>query len=100
MFHLFSISIQSFVCYVKMPRKAKSNQSSQAVEPPPVEPVNEPKPIPLTKDDYLKARATIKQFREEKRNRPKRQCSEKQLAALAQGRAKNNRFKKQDKPSD
>ena len=83
------------------PRKVKSNQSSQAVEQaPPIEPVNEPKPIPLTKEDYLKARATIKQFKEEKRNRPKRVCSEKQLAALAAGRAKNNRFKKQDKPSD
>ena len=85
-----------------MPRaKAKSNQPSQAVEPtPPVEPVNEPQPIHLTKEDYLKARATIKQFREEKKAKPKRQCSEKQLAALAAGRMKNNRFKKQDKPSD
>ena len=83
------------------PRKVKSNQSSQAVEQaPPIEPVNEPKPIPLTKEDYLQARATIKQFKEEKRNRPKRVCSQCQLEALAKGRAKNNRFKKQDKPSD
>ena len=79
-----------------MPRaKAKSNQPSQAVEPtPPVEPVNEPQPIHLTKEDYLKARATIKQFREEKRNRPKRVCSERQLEALAKGREANKRFKK------
>ena len=61
----------------------------------------EQKPIALTKADYLKARAVIKQFREEKKNRPKRQCSEKQLAALAKGRESNKRFaKKQDKPSD
>jgi len=87
-----------------MPRtKAKPNQSSQIVEQsaPPVEPVSRiDQPVPLTKNDYLKARATIKQFREEKKSKPKRQCSDKQLAALAAGRAKNNRFKKQDKPSD
>ena len=86
-----------------MPRaKPKSSQASQVDEPtsPPSEAVNEPQSIPLTKEDYLKARATIKQFKEEKKAKPKRQCSEKQLAALAAGRAKNNRFKKQGKPSD
>ena len=55
----------------------------------------------LTKADYLKAKATIKQFREEKKAKPKRKCSEAQLAALAAGREKNKRFaKNQVKPSD
>ena len=58
-------------------------------------------PTVLTKDDYLKAKATIKQFREEKKAKPKRPCSEAQLAALARGRAKNKRFaKNQVKSSD
>ena len=84
-------------------------KSRKSVEPPQVEEtqhVEEPadvghQPTLLTKDDYLKAKATIKQFREEKKAKPKRVCSEKQLAALAQGRAKNKRFaKNQVKPSD
>ena len=85
-----------------MPRTKKQVQA--------VEPINDAQPIepvatestlpPLTKEDYIKARATIKQWRENKKARPKRQCSEKQLAALAAGRARNQRFKKQDKPSD
>ena len=85
-----------------MPRSKKV----QAVEPQVEQQVAEQqpveqKPIALTKADYLKARATIKQFREEKRNRPKRPCTEKQLAALAQGRARNQRFAtNQGKPSD
>ena len=86
-----------------MPRTKKQ---VQAVEPTKADaPLNEPvatesAPPPLTKEDYIKARATIKQWRENKKARPKRQCSEKQLAALAAGRARNQRFKKQDKPSD
>ena len=43
---------------------------------------------PITKEEYLKARATIARFNEEKKNRPKRQCSEKQLEALRKGREK------------
>ena len=75
-----------------MPRKAKV-QTNQ------VQPVEEPtdvghEPTVLTKDDYLKAKATIKQFRENQKNKPKRPCSEKQLQALAQGRMKNQRYKK------
>ena len=51
-------------------------------------------PVNLTKADYLKARATIKQYRESKKSKPKRICSEAQLAALAAGREKNKRFQK------
>ena len=73
-----------------------SRRSKKVIEPKPVEPVNEPvnevQPVALTKDDYNKARATIKSYREAQKNKPKRQCTEKQLAALAQGRAKNKRF--------
>ena len=84
-----------------MPRKQKQVNQPQQVEPqqqalPPVE-TTEAKPAIPTKEDYQKARALIKQYRETKKSKPKRQCSEKQLEALAQGRAKNKRFqKKQD----
>ena len=73
-----------------MPKKTKPIQTSDVV--PIVDSTNEVQPVALTKEDYLKARATIQQFREEKKNKPKRPCSEKQLAALAAGRMKNKRF--------
>ena len=83
----------TFYSTQKMPRKSKQSveQSNQA----PL--VEEPadvghEPTILTKADYLKAKATIKQFREEKKNKPKRPCTEKQLAALAAGRARNKHF--------
>ena len=75
-----------------MPKKTKPIQTSDVAEVPIVESTNEAQPVALTKEDYLKARATIQQFREEKKNKPKRPCSEKQLAALAAGRMKNKRF--------
>ena len=50
--------------------------------------------MPVTKQDYLVAKETIKNYKQEKKDRPKRKCSEKQLAALAAGRAKNSKFKK------
>ena len=76
-----------------MPR-TKKVQVSQTNEPQPVE---EPadvghESVALTKDDYLKARSVIKSYREAEKNKPKRKCSEAQLAALAQGRMKNKRF--------
>ena len=75
-----------------MGRKAK--QVSQANESQPVE---EPadvghEPIALTKEEYLRARATIKSYREAQKNKPKRKCSDKQLAALKAGRERNKRF--------
>ena len=60
----------------------------------PVEPTSEPPVLQPTKDDYMKARSVIKSYREARKSRPKRQCTEKQLAALAEGRAKNSRVKK------
>ena len=86
-----------------MPRKAKSTEPKAAepksVEAQQVEPTNETQA--LTKDDYIKAKATIKSYREAKKSKPKRPCSEKQLAALAAGREKNRRFaNKTSKPTD
>ena len=83
-----------------MPRTKKVVQA--------VEPVNAPlnesavaTPLAYTKDDYIKARETIKQYREAQKSKPKRKCSEKQLEALKAGREKNQRFQKnQVKPSD
>ena len=88
-----------------MPRKAKqvSQSEAQRDEAQLVEPINEAqrdqrsqpnevRPTQLTKDDYLKARETIKNYREAQKAKPKRPCSDKQLAALAAGRARNKRF--------
>ena len=79
-----------------MPRKPK--QVKESVEPTEVpkqvEQVEEPKPVSATRDDYLRARATIQLYRENQKQKPKRKCSEKQLAALAAGRAKNSRCQK------
>ena len=76
--------------------KRSKKSVEQTYEPQPVE---EPadvghESVALTKDDYLKARATIKSYREAQKNKPKRKCSEAQLAALAAGRARNKRFAK------
>ena len=68
----------------------KPNQVQQESQP--VEQVNEVQSVVLTKDDYEKARATIKSYREAQKQKPKRKCSEKQLAALKAGREKNKRF--------
>ena len=83
-----------------MPRRSKqsveqSNQEQLAEE---LADVGH-EPTILTKADYLKAKATIKQFREEKKAKPKRPCSQKQLEALAAGRARNKRFAKKQEPS-
>ena len=79
-----------------MSRRSKKviEQTNQAevIEPKQAEPVNEVKPVVLTKDDYNKARGIIKSYREAQKAKPKRQCSEKQLAALKAGREKNKRF--------
>ena len=75
-----------------MPRKVKqqANESSEVIQP--VEQTEEAKQLPPNKDEYMKARATIKSYREAQKSKPKRVCSEKQLAALAAGRARNKRF--------
>ena len=46
-----------------------------------------------SKADYLKAKEVVSRYLKQQSERPKRKCSEKQLAALAAGRAKNKRFK-------
>ena len=79
-----------------MPRRSKKSieqtTEAQPVEAQLVEPINEVRPTQLTKDDYLKARETIKNYREAQKAKPKRKCSDKQLAALAAGRARNKCF--------
>ena len=54
---------------------------------------NETQPQKYTKSDVIRARAIISAYRETQKSRPKRKCSEKQLAALAAGREKNGRLK-------
>ena len=76
-----------------MVKAKKQNVVSEVIEEP-TDVGHDSQPVVLTKADYLKAKATIKQFREDKKNKPKRPCSQRQLEALAQGRAKNSRAKK------
>ena len=87
-----------------MPRVKKVQATQQnepePVEVKPVEPTNEAQPLPPNKEEYLKARATIKQYRESQKAKPKRKCSEKQLAALAAGREKNKRYNKSSKTTE
>ena len=74
-----------------MPRKTNKVNVSEA-------PQVEPQPLSATREDYLKARAVIQLYRQNQKNRPKRKCSDKQLAALAAGRAANARNKKNPTP--
>ena len=68
--------------------------ASEATEAP-VEQSEESQPLaPPNRDQYLKARALIQLYRENQKTKPKRKCSDKQLAALAAGRQKNPRAKK------
>ena len=62
-----------------MPRKSKTAQNAEESPETPRE--NE-----------------LEVIQEEKPKKPKRKCTEKQLAALAAGRAKNPRFKPKAKP--
>ena len=50
--------------------------------------VEENQPKVYTKSDYIKAKAIIQSYRETQKSKPKRPCSEKQLAALKAGREK------------
>ena len=75
-----------------MPRTKKVQaQSSEPIEEP-TDVGHESTPLSVSKDEYKKAREAIKQYKEAQKNRPKRPCSEKQLAALAKGRSMNKRF--------
>ena len=54
---------------------------------------------PPTKDDIKRAKDILARVKQERKDKPKRKCSEKQLAALAAGRAKNPRLnKKKENP--
>ena len=76
-----------------MPRAKKVQPTPEPIEEQ-TDAGHEPTPPSLTKADYLKARATIKSYREAQKARPKRQCTERQLEALRLGREKNQRCKK------
>jgi len=70
---------------------------------PPKAPEVTPEPTteePLTKDDIKKAKDVLARLKQEKKDKPKRKFSEKQLAALAAGRAKNPRLNKNKENSE
>ena len=64
-----------------MSDKEQSNQTTQ-------DNIIENEPKSYTKSDYIRAKAIINSYKEAQKTRPKRKCSEKQLAALAAGRDK------------
>ena len=82
------------------------NSSEQSVEKPrrgrppkAPEPPTETVETPPTKDDIKRAKDILARVKQERKDKPKRKCSEKQLAALAAGRAKNPRLnKKKENP--
>ena len=76
-----------------MSDKEQSNQATQ-------DNIIENEPKSYTKSDYIRAKAIINSYKEAQKTRPKRKCSEKQLAALAAGRAKAqaNRASKKQAP--
>ena len=78
----------------KKVKESVAKQVDSTNEPKAVEPIEEPKPISASRDDYLRARAVIQLYREAQKNRPKRPCSTAQLAALKAGREKNSRCKR------
>lgn len=76
--------------------QATTLQPEQQPVQTPTTPQAEVQPQVYSKSDYIKAKAIIASYKQQQKDRPKRTCTEKQLAALAQGRAKNPRTKKQD----
>ena len=81
-----------------MPNKSKPVKVAKVEPTQPVE-QSQPTPVSTTRDDYLRARAVIQLYREQQKSRPKRQCSEKQLEALAKGRSMNRRTNKKSNES-
>ena len=80
-----------------MPRQKKQVSQPEQTEAPQIESVNTTsQPLSATREDYLRARAVIQLYRENQKSRPKRKCSQRQLEALAQGRARNPRTKKKE----
>ena len=78
-----------------MPKKVKANVSTEPVEEQ-TDTGHGPTQLSATREDYLRARAVIQLYRENQKSRPKRKCSEKQLAALAKGREANPRARKKE----
>ena len=73
--------------------QTKSNEIQSTKE-------NESQPQVYSKSDVIRARAIIQSYREAQKTKPKRKCSEKQLAALAAGREKNKRNKPKQTTSE
>ena len=72
-----------YLIYIFITSEMSTNQ--QPIEE--TKDVSEPKTY--TKSDYIHAKAVISAYKEAQKNRPKRQCSQKQLEALAKGREAN-----------
>ena len=88
--------MKDFFISSEMPKKEKQVEPVEIEEPTdtgePSEPLEPLKPK-YKRKDVRAARKVISDFKEQNKERPKRKCTEKQLAALAAGRAKNSRFK-------
>ena len=76
------------------PKAPEPKASTLTTEP------TETQPQMLSKDEIRKAKELLARARQEKKDKPKRKCTEKQLAALAAGRAKNPRLNKKKENSE
>ena len=74
----------------KIQNKTKSDPKTTPQE------INNPQVTPrvYSKSEFIHAKAIIAAYKDQNKNRPKRQCSEKQLEALKHGREKNPRMNK------
>ena len=96
-------SIESSVNESIATPKPRRGRPPKAPEPKASNPITEPiesQPQMLSKDQIKKAKELLARARQEKKDKPKRKCTEKQLAALAAGRAKNPRLNKKKENSE
>ena len=82
------------------PPKAPEPKATEPKAPEPITELTETQSQMLTKDDIKRAKELLARARQEKKDKPKRKCTEKQLAALAAGRAKNPRLNKKKENSE
>ncbi len=82
------------------PRRGRPPKATEPKASEPITELTETQPQMLSKDEIKRAKELLARARQEKKDKPKRKCTEKQLAALAAGRAKNPRLNKKKENSE
>ena len=91
---------QSELTDAPKPRRGRPPKATEPKAPEPITELTETQSQMLTKDEIKRAKELLARARQEKKDKPKRKCTEKQLAALAAGRAKNPRLNKKKENSE